>query len=105
MSSPLVRRVPSRLAEYRRRGVRYVVTNSDAREQYRRNALKRSGFPSFVRFYRELEACPRVASFDPATWGGKGPLVWVYDLGRSCPPPSGEEPVAPGAAPARPSVE
>ena len=87
MASPLVSRVPQPLAEYRRRGLRYVVTNSEAREQYRRHPLKRAGFPSFVRFYAALDRCRIVAGFDPARWDGKGPRIWVYDLDR-CSGPS-----------------
>jgi 4-amino-4-deoxy-L-arabinose transferase-like glycosyltransferase len=81
MGSPLVSRVPQTLAAYRAQGIRYVVTNGEARGLYfdeGKNAA--GGFPSFVRFYRELEALPPVKTFDPATWGGKGPVIWVYDL-------------------------
>jgi len=58
-----------------------------AREQYRRHPLKRGGFPSFVRFYAELDRCRMIAGFDPARWHGKGPRIWVYDLER-CSGPS-----------------
>jgi hypothetical protein len=86
MGSPLVSRQPAPLAEYRREGVRYVVTNSLARNQYFTPAGRGARFPSFVRFYRELERTERVRTFDPAAWGGKGPVVWIYDLDRPAPP-------------------
>jgi hypothetical protein len=72
-------RKPATLAEYRARGVRYVVTNSDARKRYEAAGAERA-FPSFVRFYRELAALEPVATFDPADWRGKGPVVRIYEL-------------------------
>ena len=87
MGSPLVSRQPGPLAEYRREGVRYVVTNSLARNQYFTPAGRGVRFPSFARFYREqLDGTERVRTFDPAAWGGKGPVIWVYDLTRPAPP-------------------
>jgi hypothetical protein len=97
MGSPLVSRVPLTVAAYRAAGFRYVVTNSDARIPYLRNPLRRAGFPSFARFYRELDRCPRAATFDPAAWRGKGPVVWIYDISGRCADPS---PPAAGASPA-----
>ena len=101
MGNPLVSRQPRPLAEYRREGVRYVVTNSFARSQYFTAGGRGERFPSFVRFYRELDGTLRVHTFDPASWRGKGPDVWVYDLTQAAPPgqrplpdkvtPSGEE--------------
>jgi hypothetical protein len=86
MGNPLVSRQPRSLAEYRAQGIRYVVTNSKARDQYF-NPNPRSGrFPSFRRFYRELEGTLRLRTFDPANWGGKGPVVWIYDLAQPAPP-------------------
>jgi 4-amino-4-deoxy-L-arabinose transferase-like glycosyltransferase len=84
MGNPIVSRRPRTLAEYRAEGVRYVVTNSDAQALYfhPRRGLA-DGFPSFVRFYRELGTLRPLATFDPESWGGKGPVVWVYDLSRS----------------------
>lgn len=86
MGNPLVSRVPQPLDEYRRQGVRYVVTNSLARNQYFTPAGRGGRFPSFVRFYRELDRTARIRTFDPAAWGGKGPVLWIYDLGRPAPP-------------------
>ena len=81
MGSPLVTRQPKPLAEYRAEGIRFVVTNSEARAKYfgAREQIGRN-FPSFRRFYGELAARKPIRTFDPAQWGGKGPVVWVYDL-------------------------
>jgi hypothetical protein len=86
MGNPLVSRQPRPLAEYRREGVRYVVTNGLARNQYFTPARRGDRFPSFVRFYRELDRTERIRTFDPAAWGGKGPVIWVYDITRPAPP-------------------
>ena len=91
MGNPLVSRVPRPLDEYRREGLRYVITNSLARDQYFTPSGRGDRFPSFSRFYRELDQTERVRTFDPAAWGGKGPVVWVYDLTR--PAPSGQRPL------------
>jgi 4-amino-4-deoxy-L-arabinose transferase-like glycosyltransferase len=82
MGNPLVSRVPKTLAEYRAEGIRWVVTNQEARWWYLGNPARGRSFPSFVRFYRELERLRPVRTFDPVSWGGKGPVVWVYDLGK-----------------------
>ncbi|HEY0510721.1 MAG TPA: glycosyltransferase family 39 protein [Thermoanaerobaculia bacterium] len=95
MANPLVSRQPRPLAEYRREGVRCVVTNSLARDQYFIGDGRGARFPSFVRFYRELEGTARVRTFDPATWGGKGPILWIYDITR--PPTPGQRPLPDGA--------
>jgi 4-amino-4-deoxy-L-arabinose transferase-like glycosyltransferase len=81
MGNPIVSRRPRPLAEYRAEGVRYVVTNSFAQSLYfdpRRG--RAASFPTFARFYRELQRLRPLAVFDPEDWGGKGPVVWVYDL-------------------------
>ncbi|HEX9944585.1 MAG TPA: glycosyltransferase family 39 protein [Thermoanaerobaculia bacterium] len=100
MGNPLVSRQPKPLEEYRRQGIRYVVTNSLARDQYfvpNDPSDRGARFPSFVRFYRELDRTTRrVRTFDPADWGGKGPIIWVYNLTRPAPPdqlPLPERPV------------
>lgn len=81
MGNPIVSRRPATLAAYRSRGVRYVVTNSFARDLYLHPAKGRAAsFPSFARFYRELRAMTPLRTFDPRAWEGKGPVVWVYDL-------------------------
>ncbi|HWN43665.1 MAG TPA: glycosyltransferase family 39 protein [Thermoanaerobaculia bacterium] len=81
MGSPLVTRQPKTIGEYRAEGVRFVVTNSEARSKYfGRRAKHGEGFPSFVRFYRGLERERLLRTFDPADWGGKGPVIWIYDL-------------------------
>lgn len=86
MGNPLTSRQPQPLAEYRGEGVRYVVTNSFARSQYFTPNGRGERFPSFVRFYRELDRTLRFHTFDPARWGGKGPDVWIYDLTQPAPP-------------------
>lgn len=87
MGNPLVSRQPRTVREYRRAGIRYVVTNSLARDQYFVRVPPRGEtFPSFRRFYRELDGTMRIRTFDPATWGGKGPVVWIYDITRPAPP-------------------
>jgi dolichyl-phosphate-mannose-protein mannosyltransferase len=91
MGNPLVSRQPQPLAEYRREGVRYVVTNSLARNQYFTPARRGLRFPSFVRFYQELDRTERLRTFAPAAWGGKGPVIWVYDITR--PAPTGQAPL------------
>jgi 4-amino-4-deoxy-L-arabinose transferase-like glycosyltransferase len=84
MGSPLVSRQPQPLAAYRAMGIRYIVTNSEARDLYfGKGKNARGGFPSFVRFYQELSRAPLVKTFDPAAWGGKGPVIWIYDLAGS----------------------
>jgi Dolichyl-phosphate-mannose-protein mannosyltransferase len=89
MGSPLVSRVPRTLAEYRGQGIRYVITNTDARDTYFDPKMNRSaGFPSFVRFYNELKRLEPVKTFDPAAWHGKGPVIWVYDLAQPASGPS-----------------
>jgi 4-amino-4-deoxy-L-arabinose transferase-like glycosyltransferase len=91
MGNPLVSRVPRPLDGYRREGVRYVITNSLARNQYFTASGRGDRFPSFARFYRELDRTERLRTFDPAAWKGKGPIVWIYDLAR--PAPSGQAPL------------
>jgi hypothetical protein len=86
MGNPLVSRQPRRLDEYRRQGIRYVVTNSEARDQYFNPNPRGSRFPSFRRFYRELDGTLRLRTFDPAAWEGKGPVIWIYDLTQPAPP-------------------
>jgi 4-amino-4-deoxy-L-arabinose transferase-like glycosyltransferase len=82
MGNPLVSRQPKSIDGYRAEGIRFVVTNSDARKRYFEEG-EGEGFPSFVRFYRGLEQERLVRAFDPADWGGKGPVVWIYDLRES----------------------
>jgi hypothetical protein len=81
MGNPLVTRQPKTVDEHRAEGVRFVVTNSEAKGKYFGKLAKRGeGFPSFVRFYRGLEKERLIRAFDPADWGGKGPVIWIYDL-------------------------
>jgi hypothetical protein len=106
MGNPLISRQPRTLAEYRAEGVRYVVTNSEARDRYFRGKQSHGGFPSFVRFYRELAALQPMKTFDPRTSHGKGPVVWIYDLAAvppcaACGRPTRQEP-APPMAPSAP---
>lgn len=85
MGNPLIERRPKMLAEYRAAGVRYVVTNSDAQAQILDSEEIRRGYPSFVRFYEELAALQPIQTFDPAQWGGSGPVIWIYDLSQAPP--------------------
>jgi hypothetical protein len=83
MGNPLFTRRPKTVDEYRAEGIRYVVTNSEARSKYfGKRAKFGEGFPSFIRFYRDLERERPLRTFDPAGWGGKGPVIWIYDLGE-----------------------
>jgi hypothetical protein len=77
MGNPLVSRVPEPLQAYRQQGFRYVVSNSDAAGRYKQSPDR---FPSFARFYAELAQLQPVMTFDPSSWHGKGPVVWVFDL-------------------------
>jgi dolichyl-phosphate-mannose-protein mannosyltransferase len=86
MGNPLVSRQPRGLEEYRRQGIRYVITNSEARDQYFNPNPRSLRFPSFRRFYRELDGTLRLRTFDPTAWGGKGPVIWIYDLAQPAPP-------------------
>ncbi len=79
MGSPLVTRQPQSVDLYRAEGIRFVVTNSNARQRYFLAGSEKS-FPSFVRFYRGLDRERLVRTFDPSAWRGKGPVVWIYDL-------------------------
>lgn len=81
MGNPLVTRQPKTVDEYRAEGIRFVVTNSEARSKYFGKMAKRQeAFPSFARFYRGLRRERLLRTFDPAAWGGKGPVIWIYDL-------------------------
>jgi hypothetical protein len=94
MGSPLVSRQPRSLDAYRAQGIRYIVTNSEARGRYFDGGKKaRGGFPSFTRFYQALAETQPLQTFDPVTWGGKGPVIWIYDLASAPPrpyPPGGK---------------
>jgi 4-amino-4-deoxy-L-arabinose transferase-like glycosyltransferase len=82
MGNPLFTRQPKTVDEYRAQGIRFVVTNSEARSKYfAGKGTWGEGFPSFIRFYRGLEGERLLRTFDPADWGGKGPVIWIYDLG------------------------
>lgn len=86
MGNPLVTRQPGPAEQFRQAGVRYVVTNSEARDQYFVAGDPRgASFPSFVRFYETLERTRRLRTFDPRDWGGKGPVLWIYDITQAAP--------------------
>ena len=91
MGNPLVTRQPKTVEEFREDGIRFVVTNSDARDQYFTKSPRGGNFPSFVRFYQGLEKTRRIATFDPREWNGKGPVVWIYDIAQPAPP--GQPPI------------
>lgn len=84
MGNPLVTRQPKTAEGFRADGIRYVVTNSDARTQYFKGRRGKN-FPSFIRFYTSLDRTKRIETFDPRDWGGKGPAVWIYDLHQPAP--------------------
>lgn len=77
LANPLKLYEPPSLGELRARGYAYVVTNDRAAGRYR-SPTAAADFPGYVRFYAELAALEPVARFDPAEWGGKGPVVTVY---------------------------
>jgi hypothetical protein len=85
MGNPLVTRQPGPAERFREAGVRFVVTNSEARDQYFVGGPRGRSFPSFVRFYESLERTRRIQTFDPRDWGGKGPVLWIYDLAQPAP--------------------
>ena len=80
MGNPLIDRVPKDVATYRAEGIVWVVTNSAAQERYFSSPEEAQAFPSSHRFYTELRALRPARTFDPKDWGGKGPVVWIYDL-------------------------
>ncbi|MGH7162262.1 MAG: glycosyltransferase family 39 protein, partial [Planctomycetota bacterium] len=80
MGDPLISRLPRTLEEYRRDGIRYVITNSASQARYFENDAVRKNFPSFVRFYNELRVLEPLNVFRPREWGGKGPVVTIYDI-------------------------
>lgn len=91
MGNPLITRQPGTAGDFRAAGIRYVVTNSEARDQYFKGPRGRN-FPSFVRFYESLERrTRRIKTFDPRDWEGKGPVIWIYDLAQPAPP--GQPPI------------
>ena len=84
MGNPLVDRLPKSIDEYRSAGVRYIVTNSLARARYFDGDSPKAAeaFPSFTRFYEELEGLEPAKTIDPEAWAGIGPIIWIYDLGQ-----------------------
>ena len=80
MGNPLTDRVPKDVATYRAEGFVWIVTNSEAQVRYFSSPEEAQAFPSFHRFYSELRARRPAQTFDPKDWGGKGPVVWIYDL-------------------------
>lgn len=92
MSNPLISRVPRSLDEYRAEGVRYVLTTSIGRRRWlARFDDPELRFPDFVRFYESLENLGPIETLDPAEWGGKGPVIEIFDLGEL--PAEGPHPV------------
>jgi hypothetical protein len=78
MGTPLVDRVPHDIDEYRKRGVRYVITNSMAQRRYYQSEKAGEAFPRWRRFYDTLRAMEPVHQVDPAEFGGKGPVITIY---------------------------
>ena len=85
MGSPLVDRLPQTLAEYWKAGLRYVVTNGEARGRYfpKDEPPRVKAYPTWVAFYRSLKDHELIKTFDPKDWGGKGPIIWVYRLTKA----------------------
>ena len=80
MGSPLISRVPRPLESYRKEGIRYILSTSIGGRWLAAFEDPDVQFPSFVRFYDALAALDPVVTFDPAEWGGKGPIIWIHDL-------------------------
>jgi hypothetical protein len=69
--------------------VRYVVVNSQGMRITQADG-RASKFPTFTRFYRSLrEEAELIHQIDPAASGGKGPMIWIYDLGVATAAPGG----------------
>lgn len=79
-SNPMKIRVPKTLDEYRNGGYRYVITNSRAQRRYFASESAKESFPSFFRFYSQVRELEPIHTIDPAEHGGKGPVIWVYEL-------------------------
>lgn len=79
MGNPLVIRIPEPLAAYRAKGVRYLVLTSETRALYE-STERGAKFPSYQRFLQEVAALRPIHTIDPASFDGKGPAIWVYDL-------------------------
>lgn len=63
-------------------GVRYVILSSGLRE-YVASARARELYPRIVEFYRDLDAeTTLVREFRPGSWQ-PGPVIRIYELGRS----------------------
>jgi hypothetical protein len=68
------------LGEYKSQGYQYLVTIEFLMSMYLDNPRGKS-FPSFVRFYREVEGTAvLVRQFEPNTLQGPGPKVFIYKL-------------------------
>jgi hypothetical protein len=85
MGNPLLDRLPQSLAQYWQSGIRYVITNSDARGRYfpKGQPPRLETHPTWVGFYRTLQDHELIKTFDPKDWSGKGPVIWVYRLIKS----------------------
>jgi 4-amino-4-deoxy-L-arabinose transferase-like glycosyltransferase len=81
MSNPLTSRYPLSLEEYRDAGVRYVVTTSLGYRWLDAFADPEQRFPAFVRFYGSLKEIAPIKTIDPRERDGKGPVIWIHDLG------------------------
>ena len=79
MGNPLIDRRPRSIEAYRAGGIRYIITNSEAQQRYLAEEAI-TAFPSFSSFYRGLKEIPPMETFEPGDWGGKGPVVWIYDI-------------------------
>ena len=80
VGNPLVHRIPLTLDEYRAAGIDFVITNGKGQRLMQSRPGFSENFPSFARFYGELESSRLIQTFDPEQWNGKGPEVWIYDI-------------------------
>ena len=82
MGNPLIDRLPATLSEYFQAGVRYVITNSEAKGRYfpANGPPRAKNYPAWTAFYGSLDDQELIQTFDPANWDGKGPVIRVYKL-------------------------
>lgn len=81
MGNPLISRTPERVSDYREKGVQYIVTNSKAQSYYSDSNEERGAqFPSFLRFYGELQQFKPIHTVGSGEHGSKGPKIFIYDL-------------------------
>lgn len=83
MSNPLISREPKRVSDYLKKGIRFIVTNSEAQNYYDPKDPRGSQFPSFIEFYDDLKQYEPIYSIDPKDREGKGPAIFIYDISKN----------------------